>query len=153
MVPLDEVGTDPVRLSALPVAGREKYAGSLFAAAGEADQQTTVTDPVGYMAPPLDGVWASPPYFHNGSVPTLWHVLNPDQRPQLWRRSDVEIDEQKVGFQIETAQRIPLQPLDIAERRSWLDTRGFGKSAAGHDFALELTVEERQAVLEYLKTL
>ncbi|XZE54383.1 hypothetical protein SH139x_000344 [Planctomycetaceae bacterium SH139] len=153
MVPLDEVGTDPVRLAALPVAGREKYASSWFAAASEADEQTTVTDPVGYVAPPLDGVWASPPYFHNGSVPTLWHVLNPEQRPQLWRRSAVEIDEQQVGFQIETADRIPLRQLDIAERRSWFDTRGFGKSAAGHDFALELTIEERQAVLEYLKTL
>jgi mono/diheme cytochrome c family protein len=70
-VPLDEIGTDPVRLTALSVEGRQKYAQSWFAHAGDIAEQVTVTDPGGYVAPPLDGVWASAPYFHNGSVPTL----------------------------------------------------------------------------------
>ena len=32
----------------------------------------------GYVAPDLSGVWATAPYLHNGSVPTLWHMLHPD---------------------------------------------------------------------------
>jgi hypothetical protein len=43
-------------------------------------------DPVGYEAPPLYGIWASAPYFHNGSVPTVRGVLDPTQRPAVWRR-------------------------------------------------------------------
>lgn len=153
MVPIDEVGTDKVRLDALPVAGREKYAASWFAEKEDGSLQETMTEPPGYIAPPLDGVWASPPYFHNGSVPTLWHVLNPEDRPEVWRRSAIGIDNVKVGFQIEVVQRVPWEEKDAAVRREYMDTRRFGKSAAGHDFGLELEPEQRTAVLEYLKTL
>lgn len=41
---------------------------------------------VGYVTPPLHGVWASAPYFHNGSVPTVWEVLKPADRKPIWRR-------------------------------------------------------------------
>ncbi|HEY0975504.1 MAG TPA: hypothetical protein VGE57_13500, partial [Solimonas sp.] len=40
----------------------------------------------GYLAPPLHGVWASAPYFHNGAVPNVWEVLKPEDRKTLWRR-------------------------------------------------------------------
>ncbi|RKH14567.1 hypothetical protein D7V97_02770 [Corallococcus sp. CA053C] len=43
-------------------------------------------EPFGYIAPPLYGAWASAPYFHNGSVPTLWDVLKPSDRPAVWKR-------------------------------------------------------------------
>ncbi len=152
-VALDELGTDPVRLSALPVAGRQKYAESWFAVRDNGERQQTEIAPDGYVAPPLDGVWASPPYFHNGSVPTLWHVLHPEQRPKVWRRTAEAIDHQRVGFQIETVDRIPLTQTDIAVRRQYFDTGRFGKSNAGHDYPNELTADEKLAVLEYLKTL
>jgi mono/diheme cytochrome c family protein len=42
--------------------------------------------PKGYLAPPLYGVWASGPYFHNGSVPNVWEVLKSSERKPLWRR-------------------------------------------------------------------
>jgi endo-cleaving rubber dioxygenase len=42
--------------------------------------------PLGYLAPPLYGVWASAPYLHNGSVPDVWTLLKPEERPELWRR-------------------------------------------------------------------
>lgn len=42
--------------------------------------------PFGYVAPPLYGTWGSAPYFHNGSVPTLWDVLKPGDRPAIWKR-------------------------------------------------------------------
>lgn len=43
-------------------------------------------DVIGYQAPPLYGVWATAPYFHNGSVPTIEQVLDPTQRPAIWQR-------------------------------------------------------------------
>ncbi|WP_163865036.1 hypothetical protein [Myxococcus eversor] len=42
--------------------------------------------PFGYVATPLYGAWASAPYFHNSSVPTLWGVLKPSDRPKVWKR-------------------------------------------------------------------
>jgi hypothetical protein len=47
----------------------------------------------GYTAQPLHGVWASGPYFHNGSVPTVWDVLKPSDRPDVWRRQQVPENE------------------------------------------------------------
>jgi mono/diheme cytochrome c family protein len=41
---------------------------------------------LGYLAPPLYGVWATAPYLHNGSVPTVWEVLKPADRSNYWRR-------------------------------------------------------------------
>jgi mono/diheme cytochrome c family protein len=152
-VPIDEVGTDPVRLTALTVEGRRKYANSWFAHAGERDVQATEIDPDGYVAPPLDGVWASAPYFHNGSVPTLWHVLNPDQRPAIWRRVGHEMDEERVGLRFATADKVPLVDTDAAIRRSYFDTNRRGKSKEGHTFPAVLNESQRRAILEYLKTL
>ncbi|MBD2858881.1 thrombospondin type 3 repeat-containing protein [Spongiibacter sp. KMU-158] len=42
---------------------------------------------LGYAAPPLYGVWATGPYFHNGSVPSVEGVLNSEVRPPVWRRN------------------------------------------------------------------
>ena len=152
-IPIADLNTDPVRLEALNVEGRQRYAKSWFAHGGEADQQATVIDPGGYVAPPLDGIWATPPYFHNGSVPTLWHVLNPGQRPTVWRRTAETIDSERVGFQIESVIKVPFEERDAAVRRSYFDTRRTGKSNAGHNYPSELSLEERKSVLEYLKTL
>ena len=149
----DEIRTDPVRLRSLSVQGRRKYAESWFAHAGEPEQQATLVDPDGYVAPPLDGIWASPPYFHNGSVPTLWHVLTPADRPEVWRPIGAGMDWRKVGWPIEVVGRVPWEEPDIAVRRSYFDTRRRGKGNAGHDFGEALSPKERWAVLEYLKTL
>src|SRR5690606_27065110 len=105
LVPIEEIGTDRARLDALSVAARERYAQSWF---GEYGEQDTRLNPGGYVAPPLDGVWASAPYFHNGSVPTLWHVLHPTERPTIWRRrSEDGYDQEKVGLEIEIVDKIP----------------------------------------------
>ena len=152
-VPIEDIGTDPVRLEALTKEGREKYSRSWFAHAGESDEQQTILDPNGYVAPPLDGVWASAPYFHNGSVPTLWGVLNPDERPTVWRPVSQELDREKIGLTIEVVDDVPESISDLIERRSYFDTRRFGKGNSGHDYPNRLTRQEKRAVLEYLKTL
>lgn len=55
---------------------------------------------IGYTTPPLHGVWASSPYFHNASVPTIWGVLKPSDRPAVWRRQrTVDTDVALHGFE------------------------------------------------------
>ena len=153
IVPIDDVATDPVRLNALSVSGRRRYGESWFAHAGEAEPQQTRVNPGGYLAPPLDGVWASAPYLHNGSVPTLWHLLHPAERPTVWRRAAIRIDPERIGFHIEVVDRVPYDDPDVAVRRTYFDTRRFGKSNAGHLYPDQLSEAEKTAVLEYLKTL
>ena len=63
------------------------------------------------------------------------------------------MDEDKVGLTIEEFDRVPLEHPDVAHRRSFFDTKRFGKSAAGHDYPSQLTEAQLVAVLEYLKTL
>ncbi|MEN8720309.1 MAG: hypothetical protein ABF296_08620 [Oceanococcaceae bacterium] len=63
---------------------------------------------IGYQAPPLYGVWATAPYLHNGSVPTLEALLDSTQRPTLWQRQLQEIDgivgfDQRFGEAFNTA--------------------------------------------------
>src|SRR3546814_17267558 len=54
---------------------------------------------LGYLAPPLYGVWSTAPYFHNGSVPNLWEVLKPSERKPIWRRTSAPpIDGGLSGF-------------------------------------------------------
>jgi mono/diheme cytochrome c family protein len=149
-VPIEEVKTDRVRLDALTPAHRDAYGQSWFAEFGELKN---VNDPDGYVAPPLDGIWASGPYLHNGSVPTLWHVLHPAERPAVWKRLADGFDSDRVGPQVATFDNLPATVTAGWQRREFFDTRAFGKSASGHDFPDALTENEKQAVLEYLKTL
>ncbi|MDA1041291.1 MAG: c-type cytochrome [Planctomycetota bacterium] len=154
VIPIDEVGTDRVRLDSLTAQERADLNGSWFGHHGrDAEGARDRESPAGYVAPPLDGIWASAPYFHNGSVPTLWHVLHPAARPVIWKRTPAGYDEQHVGLEIEAAEEMPPGRLIAAERRRWFDTRQPGKSASGHDFPDALTDAEKKAVLEYLKQL
>jgi mono/diheme cytochrome c family protein len=148
-VPLALLGTDPVRLSAITPAAKAKYNDSWFSNYGEHPVKIEID---GYVAPPLDGVWATGPYLHNGSVPTLWHMLHPGERPKIWRRTEDGFDQERVGLEIEELDDLP-EGLDERQRRAYFDTRSYSHSNSGHDFPERLTMEERQAVLEYLKTL
>ncbi len=153
MVALDEIGTDRVRFDSLTLKERGDLNESWFGNHGrDIASLRNREPPTGYVAPPLDGVWATAPYFHNGSVPTLWHVLHPDERPSAWQRTRSGYDQAKVGLEIKTAAAPPAK-LPSAERRTWFDTSKPGKSAAGHDFPDALDEAEKAAVLEYLKSL
>ena len=154
VIPIEEVGTDRVRLDSLTAKERGDLNASWFGHFGaEADAVRGREDPAGYVAPPLDGVWATAPYLHNGSVPTLWHVLHPAERPVVWRRTPTGYDDARVGLEVEELADLPPGRLLPAVRRTYFDTRQPGKSAAGHDFPDVLTEAEKAAVLEYLKTL
>ncbi|HEX7448405.1 MAG TPA: cytochrome c [Pirellulales bacterium] len=149
-VPLEELGTDRARLDAIDASWRESYSATWL---GHYGQKPVKHALAGYVAPPLDGVWASPPYLHNGSVPTLWHLLHPERRPLVWTRTEDGYDQQRVGLETTELDELPADIRSPAQRRRYFDTRRFGKSAAGHLFPDELTEDEKRAVLEYLKTL
>ncbi|MCB0635523.1 MAG: c-type cytochrome [Lewinella sp.] len=120
------------------------YNGSWFA---QTEPRSYFEPSLGYVAPPLDGIWASAPYLHNGSVPTLEDLLNSVQRPTYWQRSgdSIDYDFEKVGWKYESGDRL---------RGDWVyDTTLPGYSNVGHYFGDKLTNAERRAVVEYLKTL
>ena len=149
-VPIDEVGTDRTRFDAIPAAWRAAYSATWFGHYGE---KAVKRDLPGYVAPPLDGIWASAPYLHNGSVPTLWHLFYPESRPTVWTRTEDGYDSEKVGLEITALEEVPAEARRGAARRRYFDTREFGKSAAGHLFPDVLNDDEKRAVIEYLKTL
>ena len=150
VVSIDEVQTDPLRLKSLTTEYRKSMQDGWF---GDYGAKPYNLDPQGYLAPPLDGIWASAPYLHNGSVPTLWHVLHPDSRPAVWKRTVDGYDRARGGLEVEEFSAVPPTAKSPAEKRSYFDTRLPGKSAAGHRFPDELSEEQKRAVLEYLKTL
>jgi mono/diheme cytochrome c family protein len=101
----------------------------------------------GYVAPPLDGVWITAPYLHNGSVPTIEAVLNSKLRPDYWTR-DFEkpvYDYEHLGWKYE-ARAAP-------DGKKVYNTKLPGYSNSGHYFGDDLADDERRAIIEYLKTL
>lgn len=149
-VPLGEIGTDPVRLTGMPVEHRRFYRDSWFGEYGDLEIEE---EPDGYIAPPLDGIWASAPYLHNGSVPTLWHLMNSSERPAVWKRTANGYDQKNIGLELEVFEQVPEGIERPDEKRRYFDTRLKGKSAAGHTYPDALTQEEKWALIEYLKTL
>jgi hypothetical protein len=111
----------------------------------------------GYQAPPLDGIWATAPYFHNGSAPTVYHVLNSKARlgkfTRSYRTAKDDYDPVKLGWKITTLDRAPDESVPAIERRKVYDTTQPGRGNGGHTFGDKLTEEERWAVVEYLKRL
>jgi mono/diheme cytochrome c family protein len=158
IVDIAEVGTDRVRFDSLTAKERGELSMSWFGHMGaDAVAIKDRESPAGYVAPPLDGIWATAPYLHNGSVPTLWHLLHPADRPAVWKRTPTGYDQARVGLEVTEMEKMPAgsgqEKLSSAERRRHFDTSKPGKSAKGHDFPDALDEEEKTAVLEYLKTL
>jgi len=155
IVPHEVVGTDPSRLAGLSRALGEHYNKSWFAQ--ETADGYATTEAKGYQAPPLDGVWATAPYFHNGSAPTLYDVLNSTARPKVFTRSyrtgREDYDAVKVGWKVQVRQRGAEAGMTPYEQRRIYDTRQPGRSNAGHTFGDMLTEEQRLALIEYLKML
>jgi mono/diheme cytochrome c family protein len=155
ILPLDVIGTDPAVANAGVVHAPELvewYNGSFYGSV----TPIVPDDPFpGYVAPPLDGVWATAPYFHNGSVPSVELVLNSKARPAYWKRVDFDsthLDEEALGFPWSPVDT-PQSALPEAERPFVYDTTHFSQGNAGHTFGDHLTDAERRSVIEYLKTL
>ncbi|MEL7022085.1 MAG: hypothetical protein AAGK47_10780, partial [Bacteroidota bacterium] len=101
----------------------------------------------GYIAPPLDGIWATAPYLHNGAVPTLYEVLDSGSRPDFWERSTDprDYDHQKVGWKYDLRKK--------GKGKMTYDTTLPGYGNKGHNFADTLSESDKWALVEYMKTL
>lgn len=150
VVDIEIVNTDRARLDGLSPQFKEHFKDSWMGYYGESNVNIRAS---GYVAPPLDGIWASAPYFHNGSVPTLYHVLFPDERPTVWKVKDYRAyDHTRGGLLVEEFKRMP-ETHTLAEQRSYYNTTRATMGNGGHRFADELSKEERLSLLEYLKSL
>jgi mono/diheme cytochrome c family protein len=111
----------------------------------------------GYSARPLSGIWAQAPFLHNGSVPTLYHLLMPKERPTRFIKSQLDYDPELLGFAWDKQKPFTEGYL--------FDTTSFSTfSNAGHDkdikegnqvFKLDWSQDKlgAMAIIEYLKTL
>ncbi len=104
-----------------------------------------------YKGRSLNGIWATAPYLHNGSVPSLYDLLLPKKetddpaegqyRPDTFVVGSREFDPVKVGFR------------DAGYSGTIFDTRLRGNSNQGHEYGTDFTQVEREALVEYMKTL
>ena len=143
VIPIAEIGTDTNRMATWSQAAADQ--------ANAAVKKLGIIRPNliqnnGYASAPLDGLWMRAPYLHNGSVPTLRDLLEPvEKRPTIFYRGYDVYDPTNVGF-------IGSGP--AAERAGWrLDVTIRGNGNQGHVYGTDLTEAEKQALLEYLKTL
>lgn len=159
VMPIRDIGTDRGRLDSytpeLAKAQNTLYAGyPLASSRGCPDDPEAKNYPKrftdfrkthGYANQPLDGLWARAPYLHNGSVPNLRALLEPGElRPKVfWTGYDV-YDWDNVGFVTQGPE---------AEAEGWrYDTSARGNGNQGHEYGTRLTPDEKDALLEYLKT-
>ncbi len=103
--------------------------------------------PLRYESRVMQGIWATAPYLHNGSVPTLADLLErPRDRPDSFRLGR-NYDTARIGLARDQGASAPRRETTGCSRRD------SGNSNCGHDFGTNLSDEEKRALLEYLKTL
>jgi hypothetical protein len=150
-----DIGTDRSRLDVVNARFIEAFDRSPLATDG------TLRKSSGYAATPLTGVWANYPYLHNGSVPTLHHLLGPvSERPRIFEVKAARIfDRTFVGqpraLRSSDATRSDEELLRrVGGDRDWFSTARPGSANGGHDVWSRIgTDENRRALIEYLKTL
>jgi mono/diheme cytochrome c family protein len=155
LFPLDVIGTDPVVAEGGTIHAPHMvqwYNESFY---GEITRMEPDDPFPGYAAPPLDGIWATAPFLHNASVPSIALVLDSTKRPTYWRRVDYDstnFDDKDLGW--------PWLAVDHGhdglpqdEAKYIYDTTQFAHDNGGHTFGDHLTDDQRAAVLEYLKTI
>ena len=145
VVALSIIKTDPAYAYYVYQSGiTEWYNNSWFA---NSKPKSYFEPTLGYIAPPLDGIWATAPYLHNGSVPTVEDLLKSAQRPVYWHRNaeQTKYDHKKLGWKY--------KKLDNAKEKWTFDTTLPAYTNVGHYFGDKLSDEQRENVIEYLKTL
>ncbi|MBL4633017.1 MAG: hypothetical protein JKY56_04050 [Kofleriaceae bacterium] len=103
---------------------------------------------VGYKSRPLNGIWATAPFLHNGSVPSLWELLLPvDKRSKTFILGSRVYDPVNVGFTMD-------QPIQADTYTPFVfDVSKLGNANTGHTYGTTLTETERWDLVEYMKSL
>jgi hypothetical protein len=103
----------------------------------------------GYIAEPLQGLWLTGPYLHNGSIPTLRDLLTPPaDRPASFVRGVDIIDQRNGGFISP-----PCNPRTPPDHGFCFDTAQIGNGNGGHAYGTSLPPEQKADLLAYLLTL
>jgi len=101
----------------------------------------------GYKSRPLNGIWASSPFLHNGSVPSIYELLLPaDQRVKEFYIGSRRLDTEKIGLQTTIDTSSGVEPF-------LFDTRLKANSNSGHEYGTDLPLSERMELIEFIKTL
>lgn len=155
--PVIDVGTDAGRYL-----GMKEFAADLNRLKISREMKTVVEPQKGYVPPPLEGIWARWPYFHNNSIPNLCALLTPAaQRPKTYYAGKAihkqrDFDQECLGY-----------PLGDKTPESWkkhteyfYDTTKEGLSNSGHDVGIFIkdgkeiyTRQQKLELIEFLKTL
>ena len=145
LVAADEVGTDRFRVEMWG----SKDADAYIQRYASFDWLLTHFQNVdSYLATTMEGLWLRGPYLHNGSVPTVADLLTPpDQRPKTFFRGNDVLDPVRMGF-VSMAERDPSTNRPFSR----YDTSLPGNSSAGHAYGLELSDDDKRALIEFLKT-
>ncbi len=141
-----DVSTDPLRASVFSDALVERIGDSLYGS------KIAVARTDDYVAPPLTGLWASAPYLHNGSVPTVEDLLMPERRPQRFQVGGHALDFDRLGLRLASDGAYPGGYTPFSNP-VWYDTSLPGQSNAGHDFGESLGETEKRQLIEFLKLL
>ncbi len=104
-----------------------------------------------YKARSLNGIWATSPYLHNGSVPTLYDLLLPKKGDKDPANGEYRPDQFQVGSREFDPERVGLK--SSGYNGYLFDTRHVGNSNAGHTYGTGLDKNDRLDLLEYLKSL
>jgi len=154
IIPWFKVKTDPDRLDSIT----DEFV-DLVSRSSLADVVQTNGKTNGYFAPRLDGIWARFPYLHNGSVPTLYDLLeNKINRPNYFSMVDAgeeyRFDKMRVGLTHPNPdEALKLSQKSLTGARDVYDVGRVGQSNQGHEFGIELKNSEKMELIEYLKTL
>ena len=151
LVPGSEIGTDSSRWAMIDTTVTSALAATAYA------RHMTFARTGGYVAPILSGLWASAPYLHNGSVPTLWQLLTPDERPTQFYVGGHALDFHDMGIagarDADGVYRYDASYVPWSTPELY-DTRKPGLSNQGHERQVAaLTDAQKRALIEYLKTL
>ena len=144
------VGSDPARATA--------FTDDLtrYAANGGYDKVLDARPTGEYAATLLSGLWATAPYMHNGSVPTLAQFLLLEPRSERFLVGGHRLDFAAVGIAGQDQGGVRVYPTGYTpwSQPAVFDTRMPGRSNRGHEAQIEgLTVAERRDLIEYLKGL
>ncbi len=162
-VPVEEVGTDRGRLDTWSKKAAVE-ANKVVTGMGIERRGLVEDNPSGYIAAFLDGIWLRAPYLHNGSVPTLRDLLEPvDKRPKLFYRGYDVYNQVKVGFITSPAEASQVgMPCEMVQDKkvceverigTLYDVSQRGSGNQGHVYGTELPAKDKEALVEYLKTL
>ncbi len=127
----------------------------------ESDRPNCLQAGAGYKARPLNGVWATAPFLHNGSVPTLYDLLSPvEERPKAFLLGDPSFDPERVGL---VTRSVDPKGRTYDETGYFiLDTATPGNRNTGHEFSDRkrdgvigpaLSPDDRKAIIEFLKSI